>query len=607
MGVRPGQAKGPSTSLGGSSGGGALVPGNFATPSALVGLTAIPGSAITATRSDGAPALNQAIVPTWTGVHTFTQPIVSGASGGFSASSIPPFCSGTLSYYAAPSFISTDWTSQVGTVDFTDPNYISILGNNGTPWYTRKTVTLDGLQGTFNYTVKDGAGTTSAGLYYGGGIFINSGAPTVPGSNYAGVLFYTTQFESGPRFKILDSVGTTLYTSAILDATKTYSAKVTFAVTAVSVGTQYDLTITLTVGSLGISQSFTITNWVPHATTTVGSVNFVNPASSNISSKVQMTSMFLLGVGFGGSCAVGQTGSLIKPSGTVAQVGDTTWGGTNYVTDPNSSHTFKAGTVTIASINSQGVFNSAALAGTGVRLLTASATGDIGANATTIASAQAWTGLQTFTGGMTVATSFTSSVAMTCTFSGNGGILVSAAVPTHAWNETGAAANNRYWDIVAFSEQLSFRVVNDALNTVASWMVVDRTGTTVDSVTFPKAAIFQTTIAVTGVATFTAAPIFSSTTASQVLVVDASKNLASLPFTGTVGSVVMAASPTFTGTVAMAALTLSGLLRFNGTNSTGAGSALLGTNCPAVTATAPYTWISALSSDGSTVFIPVWK
>lgn len=47
--------------------------------------------------------------------------------------------------------------------------------------------------------------------------------------------------------------------------------------------------------------------------------------------------------------------------------------------------------------------------------------------------------------------------------------------------------------------------------------------------------------------------------------------------------------------------------RFNGTNSTGAGSALLGANCPAITVAAPHTWISVVLSDGSAGFMPVWK
>ena len=41
----------------------------FATPAASIGLIAIAGGAYTAMRSDGAPALSQAIAPTWTGNH----------------------------------------------------------------------------------------------------------------------------------------------------------------------------------------------------------------------------------------------------------------------------------------------------------------------------------------------------------------------------------------------------------------------------------------------------------------------------------------------------------------------------------------------------------
>ena len=44
---------------------------NLANPTATIGLTAVNGSAVTAMRSDAAPPLSQAIVPTWTGAHTF--------------------------------------------------------------------------------------------------------------------------------------------------------------------------------------------------------------------------------------------------------------------------------------------------------------------------------------------------------------------------------------------------------------------------------------------------------------------------------------------------------------------------------------------------------
>lgn len=56
----------------------------FANPSGTIGLTAVNGAATTAPRSDSAPALSQAISPTWTGTHTFsaaTPAVVLNATG----------------------------------------------------------------------------------------------------------------------------------------------------------------------------------------------------------------------------------------------------------------------------------------------------------------------------------------------------------------------------------------------------------------------------------------------------------------------------------------------------------------------------------------------
>jgi hypothetical protein len=46
----------------------------FASPNGIVGLTTINGVATTGMRSDAAPALSQAIAPTWTGTHIFSNP-----------------------------------------------------------------------------------------------------------------------------------------------------------------------------------------------------------------------------------------------------------------------------------------------------------------------------------------------------------------------------------------------------------------------------------------------------------------------------------------------------------------------------------------------------
>jgi hypothetical protein len=74
------------------------------------------------------------------------------------------------------------------------------------------------------------------------------------------------------------------------------------------------------------------------------------------------------------------------------------------------------------------------------------------------------------------------------------------------------------------------------------------------AVTIPQAATLSSTLLLTGVGTFTAAPIFNSVTASQFLLVDGSKALTSVAGTGS-GSVVRATSPTittptFSGTIA---------------------------------------------------------
>lgn len=59
--------------------------------------------------------------------------------------------------------------------------------------------------------------------------------------------------------------------------------------------------------------------------------------------------------------------------------------------------------------------------------------------------------------------------------------------------------------------------------------------------------------------------------------------------------------------IAAGNLFLGGLPKFGGTNSTGAGVTAVGTNCPAVTASAPYTWFSVIAADGSACFLPAWK
>jgi hypothetical protein len=94
-----------------------------------------------------------------------------------------------------------------------------------------------------------------------------------------------------------------------------------------------------------------------------------------------------------------------------------------------------------------------------------------------------------------------------------------------------------------------------------SWYEVDYLRTTGGTISGNLS--ISGTLAVTGVATFTAQPVLSSLTASQAVFTDASKGLVSNAITGT-GNVVMSASPTLTGTIGAASMTLSGTLGVTG-------------------------------------------
>jgi hypothetical protein len=63
-------------------------------------------------------------------------------------------------------------------------------------------------------------------------------------------------------------------------------------------------------------------------------------------------------------------------------------------------------------------------------------------------------------------------------------IQISAVQPSINFYDTDATADNRSWDFSVNSETFQGRLINDANNSVSNWVAVERTGNTVDSVTF---------------------------------------------------------------------------------------------------------------------------
>ncbi len=145
------------------------------------------------------------------------------------------------------------------------------------------------------------------------------------------------------------------------------------------------------------------------------------------------------------------------------------------------------------------------------------------------------------------------------------------------WNSAGvtrwgaqSTATSEAWALNAYNASGVFiDAPINVVNTASGAMTLARPVTLSATLT-AAAATFSSTLGVTGAATFTAAPIFSSATASLPMFTDGSKGLVSNAMTGT-GSVMMSASPTTTGTLTGAAANFSGAV------STGALSATTGT------------------------------
>lgn len=78
------------------------------------------------------------------------------------------------------------------------------------------------------------------------------------------------------------------------------------------------------------------------------------------------------------------------------------------------------------------------------------------------------------------------------TAAGGGSVSALRAVstgPSIEIRETDATLDNKSWDFIAGSEQLSFRIVKDDNTSANSWLEINRTGITVDTIAFPNGKV----------------------------------------------------------------------------------------------------------------------
>jgi hypothetical protein len=83
----------------------------------------------------------------------------------------------------------------------------------------------------------------------------------------------------------------------------------------------------------------------------------------------------------------------------------------------------------------------------------------------------------------------TTSLAASAAITGGSSVTLTNATPQVILIQSGAAADNGRWDFTVNTEALKFRAVNDANSVVGTFLDVNRTGTTVDSLAFAATAM----------------------------------------------------------------------------------------------------------------------
>lgn len=472
---------------------------NFANPTGTIGLTAVNGVATTGIRSDGAPALSQAIVPTWSGFHTFT------ALGTTSLNTYPLKLSNSA---VRMGFTETDATLDNGRWDLNasgealswrtvDDAGISPV----TFWQVQRTGTLvDAINLTANTVTVNGQNVCRAD---------GNGCP----SSFSGLANPTATIGltavNGSATTALRSDGAPALSQAIAP---TWTGAHTFTVN--------PTTLSNSSPSLNWSETdaaLNEKNWLHRASSsgldmcaatdaapTSCSVNFFRAARTGTTiDSIALNSTALTWNGNPISTAVGAnpTGTIgltaVNGSATtflrsdgapaLSQAIAPTWTATHIWSGTGSHWT---GTVPQFGLRETG-----ATADEGNWLLRADGDNLLIHTATDAAPTSAAATV------MSVARSGTTPsdinfLASTVQLTNSGWLIGNSTAPRLTLNETDAAANNRLWRIGTSSETLVWGTRNDADSAGSDFFSVDRTGTTVDSVT-----LAATTVAVTGAAT----------------------------------------------------------------------------------------------------------
>ena len=198
----------------------------LANPSATIGLTTVNGSATTAIRSDGAPALSQAIAPTWTNDHIWgTDKKVTFRDSALYINSI---ADGYMDFTADTAFRFN--TGKLG-IGVTPTNFVDIEKNDGVAGTVCQIKNNTGGTGAYASLIvasNSGRGEVNAyddaytgNLEYAGKLLLYTASPALMlnAAAAAGVIeFYTGGSAGANKFGTINSNGLIPYNNATIHA-----------------------------------------------------------------------------------------------------------------------------------------------------------------------------------------------------------------------------------------------------------------------------------------------------------------------------------------------------------------------------------------------------
>lgn len=216
----------------------------FANPTGTIGLTTVNGSATTAMRSDATPPLSQAIVPTWTGQHTYSFPNLGGYSGATPTAAIilnnPTVATVGVPQQVSPALIFSGHTLATGNVDNPVQMSISMQSDQTVPLINRMLIYSKVNGGTDNL-IFNLAGT--------GDLTLGAGVSNLNSGNLQAASAYLRQSFAGAgpitSLKLWNTMGATVSIPSSYSVNEDFSGQRYGAYTPTPISDKVDAFVTL--------------------------------------------------------------------------------------------------------------------------------------------------------------------------------------------------------------------------------------------------------------------------------------------------------------------------------------------------------------------------